>query len=112
METLFVYGTLHDPKVQMMLIGRELASVPDVLMGYFRNTDLFPPYPVALPIADSSINGWRLEVTAAELTKLDIYEGENYIRVQVTLASGTSAWVYCASPLLLGASNTDADATG
>ena len=101
MEKLFVYGTLHDPKVQVMLLGREVASVDDVLSGYFRNTDLFPPYPVAVQDDNATINGWVLQVTTVELIKLDVYEGENYIRVRVTLQSGTDAWVYCASPLLL-----------
>jgi hypothetical protein len=38
--------------------------------------------------------------------KLDEYEGENYVRVRVTLATGIQAWVYCASPLLLKSGNT------
>lgn len=101
METLFVYGTLHDTNIQLMLIGRSLSSVPDVLMGYVRDTDLFAPYPVALPEAGAAINGWRLEVSADELIKLDDYEGENYIRVRVTLESGLESWVYCASQHLL-----------
>jgi gamma-glutamylcyclotransferase (GGCT)/AIG2-like uncharacterized protein YtfP len=100
-ETLFVYGTLHDPKVQLLLIGRRLNSTPDVLLKYRRDTELFPPYPVAVVDADGYINGWVLRVNADELERLDNYEGENYIRVRVALASGLHAWVYTASPLLL-----------
>ena len=99
-ETLFVYGTLHDPRVQKILLGRTLASRPDVLPRYRRNLELFPPYPVAMPDESASINGWVLKVTAKELEKLDHYEGENYVRVRVTLASGSDAWVYRGNPVV------------
>jgi gamma-glutamylcyclotransferase (GGCT)/AIG2-like uncharacterized protein YtfP len=107
MEDLFVYGTLHDPKVHVALIGRRLDSIPTVLLKYKRNEALFAPYPVAIPDADSYINGWLIRVTAEELVKLDEYEGENYIRIRVMLATGIEAWVYCASPLLLEGENND-----
>ena len=99
METLFVYGTLHDPRVQKVLLGRTLHSSPDVLPNYARRTDLLPPYPVAMPDdEDRAIRGWVLHVTAEELEKLDHYEGSSYIRVRVTLASGIEAWVYRGHP--------------
>ena len=100
MENLFVYGTLHDPKVQLLLIGRTVPSIPAVLLKYRRDIELFPPYPVAVSDADSYINGWLIRVTEQELVKLDEYEGENYIRIRVTLATGIEAWVYTASPKL------------
>ena len=109
LEALFVYGTLHDPKVQLMLVGRRLNSIPDVLLKYTRNTELFPPYPVAVVDADGYINGWVLRVSTEELERLDKYEGENYVRVRVTLVSGLQAWVYCASPLLLNKATTAND---
>ena len=109
LETLFVYGTLHDPEVQLMLLGRRLNSTSDVLLKYRRDTELFPPYPVAVVDAEGYINGWVLRVNAEELQRLDDYEGENYIRVRVTLASSLQAWVYTASPVLLhkNADNSD-----
>ena len=109
LETLFVYGTLHDPKVQLLLLGRHLTSTPDVLLKYRRDMVLFPPYPVAVADAESYINGWVLCVNAEELERLDKYEGENYIRIRVTLASGLQAWVYTASPLLLNKNPEDRD---
>jgi gamma-glutamylcyclotransferase (GGCT)/AIG2-like uncharacterized protein YtfP len=108
-ETLFVYGTLHDPQVQLLLIGRRLNSTPDVLLKYRRDTELFPPYPVAVVDADGYINGWVLRVNSEELERLDNYEGENYIRVRVSLASGLQAWVYTASPILLAKVAQDND---
>jgi gamma-glutamylcyclotransferase (GGCT)/AIG2-like uncharacterized protein YtfP len=98
METLFVYGTLYDKQVQLTLLGHTLIGVPDVLLKYTRNIELFPPYPVAMPDAGGYVNGWVLRVTPEELVKLDEYEGENYIRIRVRLASGIEAWVYRGNP--------------
>lgn len=106
MENLFIYGTLHDPDVQMRLLGRTVTGIPTVLLNYTRNIDLFPPYPVAIADEEESINGWLLHITQEELLKLDEYEGENYIRIRVKLETGMQAWVYCASPILLEQSDT------
>lgn len=95
-ETLFVYGTLGDPLIQKRLLGRVIAGTPDTLMGFVRLTDGLP-YPVAVPDATSAIDGLVLQVTSRELARLDLYEGDGYVRVQVSLASGTSAWVYIGS---------------
>ena len=92
-----------------MLLGRRLNSTPDVLLKYRRDTELFPPYPVAVVDTNGYINGWVLRVNSEELERLDRYEGENYIRVRVTLASGLQTWVYTASPLLLNKSPEDGD---
>lgn len=94
MEKLFVYGSLHEPEVQIRLIGRRLASQPDSLKGYERNFSLLPPYPVALPAEKSIMQGHILEITAEELAQFDIYETEAYTRIRVLLESGTEAWVY------------------
>ena len=94
MELLFVYGTLHEPEVQLRLIGRTLASSVDNLSGYERNFSLLPPYPVAMPSENSSIQGHVLEVTPEELAQFDIYETEAYQRIRVNLQSGKNAWVY------------------
>jgi hypothetical protein len=36
-----------------------------------------------------------LELTPDELARCDVYEGDEYRRLRVTLRSGTEAWVYC-----------------
>ena len=38
--------------------------------------------------------GKVLRLTPAELAAADVYEAADYRRERVTLASGTSAWVY------------------
>ena len=98
MEKIFVYGTLQDSHVQQSLIGREILGQADVLQGYIINFLLLPPYPVAVPDDDSQIEGQILEVSSEELEKLDRYEGEGYLRINVWLVSGQEAWVYVANP--------------
>jgi gamma-glutamylcyclotransferase (GGCT)/AIG2-like uncharacterized protein YtfP len=96
LELLFVYGTLHEPAVQIRLIGHTVPSEPDTLGGYERDFSLLPPYPVAMPAENSEIDGHVLEITAEELILFDIYETEAYQRIRVTLQSGKEAWVYIA----------------
>jgi gamma-glutamylcyclotransferase (GGCT)/AIG2-like uncharacterized protein YtfP len=102
-EAIFVYGTLREPDVLQRLIGRVVAGAPDFLHGYERRYDLFPPYMVAMPAPDAVIDGVVLEITPAELAVFDEYEGKEYIRVRVQLASKREAWVYRGNPALYGA---------
>lgn len=92
-ERLFVYGTLQDPLIQKRLLGRTLTGTPDQLPDFVKLTDGLP-YPVALPQDGDVIEGLLLEVTPRELARLDLYEGDGYVRVLVTLASRSEAWVY------------------
>lgn len=98
MEKLFVYGTLHEPEVQIRLIGHIVPSVPETLCGYERDFSLLPPYPVAMPAENSEIQGHVLEITAEELDLFDIYETAAYKRIRVMLQSGREAWVYIGNP--------------
>jgi gamma-glutamylcyclotransferase (GGCT)/AIG2-like uncharacterized protein YtfP len=98
MEQLFVYGTLHEPEVQLRLIGRLLESRPDRLVGYERNMSLLPPYPVAMPKETADIQGHVLQVTTEELALFDSYETDAYERIRVRLASGIDSWVYIGNP--------------
>jgi gamma-glutamylcyclotransferase (GGCT)/AIG2-like uncharacterized protein YtfP len=98
MENLFVYGSLHEPEVQLRLIGRLLESSPDRLEGYERNMSLLPPYPVAMPKEAAEIQGHVLQVTTEELVLFDIYETTAYERIRVRLVSGNEAWVYIGNP--------------
>lgn len=98
MENLFVYGTLQDETVQQNLIGRIVRGKSDTLVGYAIHSDLMPPYPVAMPADKATIQGIVLSVSADELSKLDAYEGECYLRVRVYLQSGQDAWVYVGNP--------------
>ncbi len=98
MDSLFVYGTLQDPQVQARVYGRVTPGQPDTLPGYRRGEIALggSVYFIAIEDASASISGLVLNVTSAELAEIDRYEGEDYRRVRVVLASGRSAWVYCA----------------
>ncbi len=96
MEALFVYGTLQDLTIQKQLIGRTPESEPATLSGYHKHTD--DVYPVALPEDGASIAGQVLYVTPDELALLDVYEGDAYERVRVTLDNGQDVYVYRGNP--------------
>lgn len=98
MEKLFVYGTLQDEEVQILLIGRRVQGTVDVLNGYQIDASLLPPYPVAIPDTSGVIKGRVLLVSSDELAKLDAYEGEHYIRLCVELVSGQESWIYVGNP--------------
>jgi gamma-glutamylcyclotransferase (GGCT)/AIG2-like uncharacterized protein YtfP len=97
-ESLFVYGTLQDPEVQTRVFGRVTAGSPDTLDGYFKSSISIGGnvYPIAVETAGAAVSGRVLDVTAAELAQMDIYEGAEYRRIRVRLRSGREAWVYCA----------------
>jgi gamma-glutamylcyclotransferase (GGCT)/AIG2-like uncharacterized protein YtfP len=110
LELLFAYGTLQRPEVQSAELGRRLTGVPDSLSG-FRLAELAiedagevarnggPTYPVLRPdaAATGAVAGTLYRLSRDELARADRYEGGDYIRVTVTLDSGTRAWVYVAA---------------
>ncbi|MEL6403499.1 MAG: gamma-glutamylcyclotransferase family protein [Chloroflexota bacterium] len=98
-QYLFVYGTLKNEIVQHKVLGRAVPMEADILMGYAIDWDIFPPYPVATPDDDGTIEGFVLEVMKNDLTHLDHYEGTAYLRVDVTLDSGKQVWVYIGNPM-------------
>jgi gamma-glutamylcyclotransferase (GGCT)/AIG2-like uncharacterized protein YtfP len=105
-QRLFSYGTLQLESVQRSQFGRLLSGQDDVLHGW-RQTEITIRDPAVLdasgiethlaliPDPDAPpIAGKVFTLTADELARADIYESENYVRVEVPLASGTRAWVY------------------
>lgn len=108
MPLLFSYGTLQQEPTQRETFGRRLEGRRDELRGYcklqvpvrdaavVRAHGLTETDTVAFTGNDGDVvSGTVLEVTDAELARSDAYETPfDYDRVQVTLASGTMAWVY------------------
>lgn len=96
MEAVFAYGTLLDPEVQRRVIGRAVESRPDTLVGYRKGVLHLAnaSYFIAIRDERSRIRGGVIEVTPDELSRIDRYEGDEYERVRVVLASGSQAWVY------------------
>ncbi len=104
---LFSFGTLQDPVVQQAVFGRELPGSPDTLRGFRLDTlTITDPevirlsglseHPLLSPSSEPSdeVRGQVLTITEEDLAAADEYEVDDYARTQVTLASGTVAWVY------------------
>lgn len=87
---VFVYGTLTSPLLRWVVKGRAGQGEPRRLPGYERQ---------GLDIAanpDAELDGLLLQVSGAELQRLDRYErlGLRYERQLMTLSDGSKAWVY------------------
>lgn len=107
MPLLFSYGTLQLESVQRSTFGRLLAGSHDELVGFEKSfveigdadvvaTSGETHHPIVKPSGrpEDRVPGMVFEITDAELASADEYEEEQYRRVEVTLASGTKAWVY------------------
>ena len=88
--SVFVYGTLTQPWVRWLVMGRAGETSPAKLPGFTREAlDIKPE-------AGAVTEGKVITVNADELRALDRYErlGVRYERVELTLQSGKTAWVY------------------
>jgi gamma-glutamylcyclotransferase (GGCT)/AIG2-like uncharacterized protein YtfP len=107
MENLFSYGTLQLEQVQQELFERLLHAEADALIGYTKEKIKIKVESVVGLSGEEEhaiisfsgndadiIEGVVLSVTKDELKRADEYETEDYIRVEVTLRSGKTAWVY------------------
>ena len=107
---LFSYGTLQDPNVQLANFGRLLDGSPDRLPGYETGwVQITDPeviaesgldrHPIVRPsdAAGAGVDGTLFRITQAEIEAADVYEADDYRRVEVVLTSGRTAWVYIAA---------------
>jgi hypothetical protein len=104
--SLFSYGTLRLPNVQMAIFGRLLTGRPDALPG-FALTPLTITDPEVVAISGAAIHtiacrtgdradlipGIVFSITPAELKTADAYE-VSAKRIEVGLASGANAFAY------------------
>ena len=104
---LFSYGTLKLPSVQMECFGRLVEGVDDALPGYrTERLEITDPGVLsasgerfhlrAIPSQNpvDAIPGTVFTLAESDLWAADAYEGAEYDRVIVRLASGRDAWVY------------------
>ncbi|MFH7017655.1 gamma-glutamylcyclotransferase family protein [Flavobacterium sp. FlaQc-47] len=102
MEKLFSYGTIRSKEIQRQIFNKILIGTPDQLLGHkLKSLQIeeefgMADYVVAVPTAESSdpIHGMAFDISTSDLAKVDIFESNAYKRVEVTLKSGTVAWVY------------------
>lgn len=115
MPSLFSYGTLQQPNVQLATFGRLLSGRSDAIIGYLQSmvaiedpevvkTSGKTHHPIVRYTGDNKAQVWGtvFDITEAELEQADRYEVSAYRRVAAVLASGGTAWVYvdakCAPP--------------
>lgn len=109
-ESLFTYGTLQLPEVQLDTFGRRVDGAEDALTGYrLEWTDIadervaqlsgLDRHPILRRTDDprDRVFGRILHLTPEELDAADEYEVSLYRRASVVLASGIRAWVYVAA---------------
>ncbi|WP_273569059.1 gamma-glutamylcyclotransferase family protein [Maribacter halichondriae] len=96
-QYLFTYGTLQDESVQKAHLGRTLDGTKDTLACHkISELKIANAYPIIIPTEkeEDTITGICYVLTPDELLAIDFYEGQEYTRKQVRLASGKKAWVY------------------
>lgn len=109
-ESLFTYGTLQLPDVQLDTFGHRVDGDDDALAGYRLDwTDISDAHVAALSGLDrhpilrrtddprDRVFGRVLRLTPDELDAADEYEVSLYRRASVVLVSGIRAWVYVAT---------------
>jgi gamma-glutamylcyclotransferase (GGCT)/AIG2-like uncharacterized protein YtfP len=110
MPSLFSYGTLQQPSVQVANFGRELSGQPDILQGYIigeveitdervlrESGKAFHPILRYTGNVADEVQGTVFELTDAELAQADDYEVDDYVRVAAQLKSGAQCWIYAAA---------------
>ena len=82
MATFFFYGTLLDPDVMALVIGRRLppsAFVPAILPGHARRRAKGASYPVVVRDAADRVRGVVVGgLTSRDVARLAAYEGPGY----------------------------------
>ena len=109
--SLFSYGTLQQPEVQIANYGRLLTGTPDALLGYrlapLEITDAHVievsgkavhTIACASGCSEDRLEGMVFELSEEELVATDAYEVDVYARVEAALESGRRAWVYVGKP--------------
>lgn len=106
---LFSYGTLRQADVQAELFGAPIPATDDALPGWRLDwVTITAPDVIATSGSDrhpilrpgkptDSVTGAWLELTDSQLNRADEYEVDDYVRVEATLASGLSCWIYVAA---------------
>lgn len=98
-QQVFVYGTLRNPVVRWLVVGRPVPAEEAFLPDYSKQGLDITPAPGA------GVEGEVLTVEPPALRRLDRYErlGIRYERVEATLDDGRRAWVYRRLPQQLPA---------
>lgn len=89
---LFAYGTLELPEVLAKVTGREHVPRAALLAGFSRYLLARYPYPAIIADPAGTVLGSVfLDLDAAELARLDAYEGDLYERCELSVWAGDAA---------------------
>jgi hypothetical protein len=105
---LFFFGTLQDPDLFALVIGRPmtaLATQPATLLGRQSRKVKGESYPILLPHPDGRVDGLLVDgFTPAEMDRMQFFESDDYALqpVTVTLADGSpvEAQIYASTGAL------------
>lgn len=85
---LFVYGTLMDAEIMSHVAGGHFVSRSAKLEGYRRRRMRGEVYPAIVPCPHETVSGRvYFSLSSAALERLDQFEGQQYERCSVTVAS-------------------------
>lgn len=86
-HSVFVYGTLMAEEVVRVLLGRVPPSSPAILPNHHRFSIKGRVYPAILPVDSNKVAGKVFKsITNRELTVLDIFEDEEYVRTTLEIS--------------------------
>jgi len=100
MASAFFYGTLMHPIILKRVLHNDASHLkicPAILSGYTRHKVMYADYPAILPFErgkallgreltseENSVRGTLVSgLTSEDLTLLDVFEGDEYVRLQV-----------------------------
>ncbi|MDD3762350.1 MAG: gamma-glutamylcyclotransferase [Nevskiales bacterium] len=99
---LFVYGSLLSPQVRRIVVGNHPPAAIATLRGFRRVSLHGHTFPGLVPAATVRTRGLLIDVSAAQLRRLDRYESDYYRRLPVTVSGADGARrraeVYVLSP--------------
>jgi hypothetical protein len=91
-QHLYTYGTLQAASIIEHIVGRPLSGVPARLEGYARFRVRERAYPAIVEAVGAEVEGVLYAgLDAAELERLDVYEGDLYERRDVSVWVGSMA---------------------
>lgn len=92
-SNFYAYGTLQEPSILELIVGRSLVGMAAVLEGHARFALRDKVYPAIVAQPGGRVSGFLYSgVTLSELERLDVYEGPLYERTELSvMCSGTPA---------------------